>query len=72
LVGTESNTGLGNGEEEKDGETSVEASDAVLLVSVLDGVRKTLLREFLVELHFSLDIFSGVSDGDFNTTSDTT
>jgi len=47
-------------------------SDAVLFVSVLNGVSKTLLREFLVELHFSLDIFSGVSDGDFNTTGDTT
>ena len=30
------------------------------------------MREFLVELHLSLDVFSGVSDGDFNTTSDTT
>ncbi len=46
--------------------------DAVFGISVLNGVSKTLLGEFLVELHFSLDIFSGVSDGDFNTTSDTT
>lgn len=72
MVRTESDTSLGDREEKEDGKTSVETLDTVRVVSVLDGVFHTLLGEFLIELHLGLQEFSGVSDGDFNTTSNTT
>lgn len=53
--GVEADSGLGDGKEHEDRESSVESEHARLVDGVLRRVDEACLREFLVELHLGLE-----------------
>lgn len=71
-VGSESSIVLGDGEKKECTITSVEAEDSALSESVLDGSDGALLVLLGVELHDGLHVLSWESDGDLDSTSNTT
>jgi hypothetical protein len=72
LVSVESAVVLWHGEQKKSTVPSVEAEEASFLDSVFSELNSTHFVVFWLQLHCSLDVFSWVSAGDFDCTSDTT